>query len=133
MEKEIPTINPKDYPEESELFERIKNICMDGRYTNGKNPRKVSKTILPYEDKDGYTIHEGKIRGLMYFIEPDKQMSAMGDEFRYTITVDNDESCFIDGVLIGFLPDNIFPKGRKVESSGLAKIIKEINPNSKII
>ncbi|MDP2672465.1 MAG: hypothetical protein Q8O84_01490, partial [Nanoarchaeota archaeon] len=92
-----------------------------------------SKTILSYEDKDGYEIHKGKNAGIRYFIEPDKQSSAMGDEFRYTITADNDESCFMDGVLIGFCPDNIFPKGRKVESSGLAKIIREINPNSKII
>ena len=115
---------------------------MYGRYTFGAKPRHISKMILPYQDKKGYPIHEGKINGILYQIWPDKQASRMGDEFQYKILADGRESCSMDDVLIGYAHRNEIRKvppfeievcKNKVPCSGLDKIIKEINPNSKII
>ena len=160
MTNQNKTFNPAEYPEAIELFEKIKEISMHGRggLYRGVPESVYKKNIVKYTDKDGHIIYTGPecrvpesitkeygtlskdIEGVVYFINPTKGNINMTDpvtgvstSFMYEIDMEGNESCMFDSVPIGNTPVNSFWTGKKVDFSGLTKIIQEINPNSKII
>ncbi|KHO54998.1 MAG: hypothetical protein QT10_C0008G0050 [archaeon GW2011_AR19] len=160
MTNEIKIFIPAEYPESSELFERIKGIDMFGQGGLYRGvPESIEKIeIVKYLDKKKQVIYEGpdqklpenllkeygtlsrKVKGVIYFITPTERninmidpVTGVSTSFMYNVYRGGSECCIFDGVPMGNTRANSFWTEEKVKSSGLAKIIKEINPDSKII